>query len=149
MFERFTQHARQVVVFAQEEARALRHSHIGSEALLLGLLREHDGVAGRALESLGVSLEKARLAVTGHVAALDEPVEGSIPFTPRAKQILDQAGDEAAVLNDKYVGTEHILLALTTIEEAVLPELARGEPRIRAALHRLGPHEPPESANDG
>jgi ATP-dependent Clp protease ATP-binding subunit ClpA len=108
-----------MVVFAQEEARALRHSHIGSEALLLGLLREQDGMAGKALESLGVSLEKARLAVTRYVASGDERVEGFIPFTPRAKQILHQASDEAAVLNDKYVGTEHILLALTTIAEGV------------------------------
>ena len=130
MFDRFTERARQVVVFAQEEARALRHSHIGSEALLLGLLREQDGVAAQALESLGVSLEKARLAVTRYVASGDEPVEGFIPFTPRAKQILHQASDEAAVLNHKYVGTEHILLALTTIEEGVGDEHpARLRPR--------------------
>lgn len=119
MFERFTQGARQVVVFAQEEARALRHSHIGSEALLLGLLREQHGVAARVLGSLGVSLEKARLAVARFVAPLDEPVEGFIPFTPRAKQILHQASEEALVLTNNYVGTEHILLALTTIEESV------------------------------
>ena len=125
MFERLTQHARQVVVFGQEEARALRHSHIGSEALLLGLLREQDGVAGRALESLGVSLEKARLAVARYVASGDERAEGFIPFTPRAKQILHQASDEAAVLNDKYVGTEHILLALTSIEEGVGMKILR------------------------
>jgi ATP-dependent Clp protease ATP-binding subunit ClpA len=119
VFDRFTERARQVVVFAQEEARTLRHSHIGSEALLLGLLREQDGVAARALESLGVSLEKARLAVTRYVASGDEGIEGFIPFTPRAKQILHQASDEAAVFNNNYVGTEHILLALTTIEEGV------------------------------
>jgi ATP-dependent Clp protease ATP-binding subunit ClpA len=119
MFERFTQQARQVVVFAQEDARELRHSHIGSEALLLGLLREQDGVARRALESLGVSLETARLAVARHVAFGEERVEGSIPFTPRAERILYQASDEAAALNDESVGTEHILLALATIEEGV------------------------------
>lgn len=119
MFERFTERGRQVVVFGQEEARALRHSHIGSEALLLGLLREQHGVAARVLGSLGVSLEKARLAVARHVAPLDEPVEGFIPFTPRAKQILHQASEEALVLTNNYVGTEHILLALTAIEEGV------------------------------
>jgi ATP-dependent Clp protease ATP-binding subunit ClpA len=107
------------VVLAQEEARMLRHSHIGSEALLLGLLREQDGVAAHTLESLGVSLEKARLAVTRYVASGEEPVEGFMPFTPRAKEILQQVSDEAAVLNSKYLGTEHILLALTTIEEGV------------------------------
>jgi ATP-dependent Clp protease ATP-binding subunit ClpA len=113
------------VVFAQEEARALCHSHIGSEALLLGLLREQDGVAGRALESLGVSLEKARLAVPRYVASGDERVEGFMPFTPRAKRIFHQAGNEAAVLDDKDVGTEHILLALTTIEEGVAMNILR------------------------
>jgi hypothetical protein len=125
VFERFTQRGRQVVVFAQEEARALRHSHIGSEALLLGLLREDEGRAAHALASLNVSLEKARLAVTRHVAAGDERVEGFIPFTPRAKQILHQASDEAAALKSKYVGTEHILLALTTIEEGVAMNILR------------------------
>jgi len=119
VFERFTQGGRQVVVFAQEEARALRHSHIGSEALLLGLVREEEGRAAHALASLNVSLDKARLAVTRHVASGDERVEGFIPFTPRAKEILHQASDEAAALNSKHVGTEHILLALTTIEEGV------------------------------
>ncbi len=106
-------------MFAQEEARALRHGHIGSEALLLGLLREQDGVAAKALESLGVSLKKVRLAVTRYVASGDEPVEGFMPFTPRAKQILHHASDEAAVLNHKCLRTEHILLALVTIEEGV------------------------------
>ncbi|MGH2885716.1 MAG: Clp protease N-terminal domain-containing protein [Solirubrobacteraceae bacterium] len=119
MFDRFTQRARHVVVLAQEEARTLRFSHIGSEALLLGLLREEDGVAAKALESLGVSLEKARLAVTRHVASGDQPTEGFMPFTQRAKQILEQACEEAPALGHKYVGTEHILLALTTIEEGV------------------------------
>jgi ATP-dependent Clp protease ATP-binding subunit ClpC len=150
MFHRFTQRARQVVVFAQEEARALSHSHIGSEALLLGLLREQDGVAGRALESLDVSLEKARLAVARDLASGDERVEGFIPFTPRAKQILDQASDEAAVLNDKFVGTEHILLALTTIEEGVGMNILRDfdldATSIRDAVNqRLGGSTPANS----
>ena len=125
MFERFTERGRQVVVFGQEEARALRHSHIGSETLLLGLLREQHGVAARVLGSLGVSLEKARLAVARHVAPLDEPVEGFIPFTPRAEQILHQASEEALVLTNNYVGTEHILLALTAIEEGVRMSILR------------------------
>jgi ATP-dependent Clp protease ATP-binding subunit ClpC len=119
VFERFAERARQVVVFAQEEARALRFSHIRSEALLLGLLREDEGLAARTLVSFDVSLEKARLAVTRHVASGDQPTEGFIPFTPRAKQVLLQASEEAAALDHRYVGTEHILLALTTIEEGV------------------------------
>jgi ATP-dependent Clp protease ATP-binding subunit ClpC len=107
------------VVVAQEEARTLRFSHIGSEALLLGLLREREGVAAQVLESLGVSLEKARLAVVRHVASGDTPTEGFMPFTPRAKEVLEQACEEAPALGHEYVGTEHILLALTTIEEGV------------------------------
>lgn len=140
MFDRFTEGARQVVVLAQEEARALRHSHIGSEALLLGLLREQHGVAARVLGSLGVSLEKARLAVARHVAALDEPVEGFMPFTPRAKQILHQASEEALVLHSNYVGTEHILLALTAIEEGVAMSILRDfsldATRVRDAVNQ-------------
>ncbi|MGH2886712.1 MAG: Clp protease N-terminal domain-containing protein [Solirubrobacteraceae bacterium] len=119
MFDRFTEHARRVVVFAQEEARALRFSHIGSEALLLGLLREEAGVAAHVLESSGVSLEDARVAVTRHVASGEQPTEGRMPFTPRAKRVLEQASEESVTLGHTYVGTEHILLALTTIGEGV------------------------------
>ncbi|MGI8715276.1 MAG: Clp protease N-terminal domain-containing protein [Solirubrobacteraceae bacterium] len=119
MFEQLTESARQVVVFAQEEASALRFSHIGSEALLLGLLREEEGLAARTLASLGMSVEKTRLAVKRYVASGDEPVQGLMPFTPRAKQLLQQASTEAAALDRKFISSEHILLALTTIEEGV------------------------------
>ena len=113
------------MVLAQEEARTLHFSHIGSEALLLGLLREQECIPARVLESLGVSLKKARRAVTRHVASGDTPTEGFMPFTPRAKQILEQAGQEARALGHNYVGTEHILLALTTIEEGVAINILR------------------------
>lgn len=119
MYDRFTDRARHVVVFAQEEARALRFSHIGSEALLLGLLREEEGVAAWTLASLGVSLEKARLAVTRYVASGAHATGGSMPFNPRAKEVLEQACEEAAALDNNLVGTEHILLALITVEEGV------------------------------
>jgi ATP-dependent Clp protease ATP-binding subunit ClpC len=144
MYDRFTERARQVVVFAQEEARALRLSHVGSEALLLGLLREEDGAAAKALESSGVSLEKARLAVTRYVASGDQPIEGFMPFTPRAKEVLEQACEEAAALDNKFVGTEHILLALTTIEEGVGMNILRDfdldATRIRDAV--IPPNSP-------
>ena len=94
-------------------------SHIGSEALLLGLLREQDGVAARALESLGVSLEKARLAVTRHVASGDNPVEGFIRSRHGPSRSSIRPATKARSSDHKYVGTEHILLALTTIEEGV------------------------------
>ncbi|MGI8428598.1 MAG: Clp protease N-terminal domain-containing protein [Solirubrobacteraceae bacterium] len=119
MYDQFTKRARKVVFLAQEEARALRFSHVGSEALLLGLLREEEGVAAHVLESSGVSLEEARLAVTRYVASGDETLQGSLPFTPRAKQVVQQAINERLALGHKCVGTEHILLALTTIEEGV------------------------------
>ena len=148
MFDRFTERARHVVVFAQEEARTLRFSHIGSEALLLGLVREEDGLAAKALEALGVSLENARLAVTRHVASGDQPTEGFMPFTPRAKEVLEQACEEAPAVGHKYVGTEHILLALTTIAEGVgmnvLRDFNLDATSIRdAVIQRLAGFTPP------
>jgi hypothetical protein len=112
MFERFTDEARQVVVLAQEEARALRHNHIGTEHILLGLLREDRGVAGRVLESLGVALEQVRTDVTRIVGAVEEVGLGQIPFTPRAKKVLELALREALSLGDQHIGSEHILLGL-------------------------------------
>ncbi len=113
MFERFTEPARQVVVMAQAQARELGHSYIGTEHLLLGLLGVTDGAAARALRSLGLSLEQARASVVelvGQGAA--EISGGQIPFTPRAKKVLEVALREALALGHKYIGTEHILLGL-------------------------------------
>jgi ATP-dependent Clp protease ATP-binding subunit ClpC len=141
VFDRFTERARHVVVLAQEEARTLRFSHIGSEALLLGLLREDEGLAARTLASFDVSLDKARVAVTRHVASRDQPTERLMPFTPRAKLVLERAREEAAVLDHNYVGTEHILLALTTVEEGVgmnvLRDFDLNATNIRDAMIRL------------
>jgi ATP-dependent Clp protease ATP-binding subunit ClpC len=119
MFERFSERARQVVVFAQEEARALKHNYIGTEHILLGLLCERDGVGARVLESVGVSLEPARAQVVGIVGVGEEATAGQIPFTPRAKKVLELALREALGLGHNYIGTEHILLALARSYEGV------------------------------
>src|SRR5450756_1199196 len=109
MFERFTEHARQVIVLAQEEARVLRHNYIGTEHLLLGLLREADGVAARVLGTLEVSLEEVRGEIQRIVGEGENEAQGQIPFTPRAKKVLELALREALSLGHNYIGTEHIL----------------------------------------
>jgi ATP-dependent Clp protease ATP-binding subunit ClpC len=119
MFERFTERARQVVVLAQEEARALRHNYIGTEHLLLGLLTLDESVARRALESLGVTVEEVRAQVSRIVGQGDELTTGQIPFTPRAKKVLELALREALALGHNYIGAEHILLGLAREGEGV------------------------------
>jgi ATP-dependent Clp protease ATP-binding subunit ClpC len=119
MFERFTERARQVVVLAQEEARALKHNYIGTEHLLLGLLREEEGVAARVFEKLEISVEEVRAAVVRIVGSGEEVPQGQIPFTPRAKKVLELALREALSLGHNYIGTEHILLGLIREEEGV------------------------------
>ena len=110
MFERFTERARQVVVLAQEEARAFKHNYIGTEHILLGLLREEEGLAARVLESLDVTVERVRAGVVFIVGSGEEVTSGQIPFTPRAKKVLELALREALSLRHDYIGTEHILL---------------------------------------
>jgi ATP-dependent Clp protease ATP-binding subunit ClpC len=112
VFERFTERARQVVVLAQDEARSLRHNYIGTEHLLLGLLREEEGLAARVLGELGVELEAVRAQVGRIVGEGDEIATGQIPFTPRAKKVLELSLREARALGHQYIGTEHILLGL-------------------------------------
>ena len=112
MFERFTQRARQVVVLAQEEARRLNHNYIGTEHILLGLLSEASGVAGRALDTTGLTLSEARKQVEESVGRGKGTPQGHIPFTPRAKKILELALREALQLRHNYIGTEHILLGI-------------------------------------
>ncbi len=119
MFERFTEQARQVIVLAQEEARALKHNYIGTEHLLLGLLREEEGVAARVLGSLKVSLEEVRAAAVRIVGSGEETPTGQLPFTPRAKKVLELALREALSLGHNYIGTEHILLGLIREDEGV------------------------------
>jgi hypothetical protein len=120
LFERFTERARQVVVLAQEEARALTHNYIGTEHILLGLLREHEGLAAQALASLDITLERVRAQIVRIVGSGDEEVNaGQIPFTPRAKKVLEIALREALSLGHNYIGTEHILLGLVRENEGV------------------------------
>ncbi len=114
MFKRFTERARRVVVLSQEEARALNHNHIGTEHLLLGLLRDGEGVACRVLTSLGISLEAARREVTGMAGPgrADQAPTGNIPFTSRAKKVLELSLRESLQLGHEYIGGVHILLGL-------------------------------------
>ena len=114
MFERFTDRARRVVVLAQEEARLLDHNYIGTEHILLGLIHEGDGVAAKALTSLGISLDAMRQAVEDIIGRGTQPLSGTghIPFTPRAKKVLELSLREALQLGSDYIGTEHILLGL-------------------------------------
>jgi ATP-dependent Clp protease ATP-binding subunit ClpA len=119
MFERFTERARIVIVLAQEEARTLRHGYIGTEHILLGLLREEEGVAARVLESLDITVERVRAQVRRIVASGDEVVAGQIPFTPRAKKVLELALREALSLGHNYIGPEHILLGLVREDDGV------------------------------
>src|ERR687891_1985203 len=119
MFERFTERAKQVVVLAQDEARRLKHNYIGTEHILLGLLREEEGLAARVLESLDITVEEVRSQVARVVGQGDEAATGQIPFTPRAKKVLELALREAQSLRHNRIGTEHILLGLVRENEGV------------------------------
>src|ERR1051326_8547956 len=119
MFERFTDRARRVVVLAQEEARMLNHNYIGTEHILLGLIHEGEGVAAKALESLGISLEAVRHQVEEIIGQGGSSPSGHIPFTPRAKKVLELSLREALQLGHNYIGTEHILLGLIHEGEGV------------------------------
>jgi ATP-dependent Clp protease ATP-binding subunit ClpA len=123
MFERFTPRARRSVVAAQEEARGLGHNYIGTEHVLLGLLSEPESLAARALGPLGISLAGAREEVAAKVGTGSKPMKGHIPFTPRAKKVLELALREALQLHHNYIGTEHILLGLIREKEGAGPEI--------------------------
>ncbi|TCO32410.1 UvrB/UvrC motif-containing protein [Kribbella steppae] len=123
MFERFTDRARAVVVLAQEEAREYRHDHIGTEHVLLGLVREGEGVGAKTLESLGVSLDAVRSQIEEVVGVGDDGPGAHIPFTPRAKRVLEFALREALQLDHNYIGTEHILLGLLRENEGVAAQV--------------------------
>ncbi len=125
MFERFTERARKVVFHAQKEAKQLKHNIVGTEHLLLGLIQEGEGVAGRALEELGISLEKVREEVIKIIGVGDQSYLGEVPFTPRAKRVLELAVDEARQLGHNYVGTEHILLGLIREGEGVAAQVLK------------------------
>src|SRR2546430_1998412 len=119
VFERFTERARQVVVLSQDEARALKHNYVGTEHLLLGLLREQEGIAARVLASFDVTLEEVRSQVSRLIGEGDEAASGQIPFTPRAKKVLELALQEAVALGHNWIGTDHVLLGIAREGEGV------------------------------
>jgi ATP-dependent Clp protease ATP-binding subunit ClpC len=126
MFERFTERARRVVVLAQEEARMLDHNWIGTEHILLGLIREGEGVAAKTLESLGISLDAVRQQVEEIIGQGQQAPSGHIPFTPRAKKVLELSLREALQLGHNYIGTEHILLGLIHEGDGVAAQVLVG-----------------------
>ena len=123
MFERFTDRARRVVVLAQEEARLLNHNYIGTEHILLGLIHEGEGVAAKALESLDISLDGVRAQVKESIGQGQQAPSGHIPFTPRAKKVLELSLREALQLGHTYICTEHILLGLIREGEGVAAQV--------------------------
>jgi len=141
MFEKFTDRARQVVVLAQDEARRLRHKHIGTEHILLGLIHEGDGVAAQALQSLGIGLDAVRLKVEEITPPGEHTAPGHIPFTPRAKKVLELSLRESLDLGHNYIGTEHILLGLIRegrgVAAAALAGLGADPSRVRQSVVQL------------
>ncbi len=141
MFERFTDRARRVVVLAQEEARMLNHTYIGTEHILLGLIHEGEGVAAKALESLDISLDAVRQQVEEIIGQGQQAPSGHIPFTPRAKKVLDLSRREAEQLGHNYIGTEHILLGLIRegdgVAAQVLVHLGAGLSMVRQQVIQL------------
>src|ERR1700734_1179622 len=134
MFERFTNRARRVVVLAQEEARMLNHNYVGTEHILLGLIHEGQGTAAKALESLGIGLDMVRREVEEVIGEGQEAPSGHIPFTPRAKKVLELALREALELNHNYIGPEHVLLGLIREGEGVAAQVLV---RLGADLDRV------------
>jgi ATP-dependent Clp protease ATP-binding subunit ClpC len=153
MFERFTDRARRVVVLAQDEARMLNHNYIGTEHILLGLIHEGEGVAAKALESLGISLEAVRQQVEEIIGQGQQAPSGHIPFTPRAKKVLELSLREALQLGHDYIGTEHILLGLIREGEGVaaqvLVRLGADLNRVRQQVIQLLHGHPAEEAAVG
>ncbi|HWC10321.1 MAG TPA: Clp protease N-terminal domain-containing protein [Acidimicrobiales bacterium] len=156
MFERFTDRARRVVVLAQEEARLLDHNYIGTEHLLLALVHEGEGVAARALEQLGISLEAVRTQVEEIIGTGGSSPSGQVPFTPRAKKVLELSLREARQLGHSYIGTEHILLGLVREGEGVaamvLVKMGAELGRVRAQVMEVleqAPEEGPSEAGPG
>jgi GNAT superfamily N-acetyltransferase len=149
MFKRFTDRARRVVVLAQEEARTLNHNYIGTEHILLGLIRESDGVGAKALESLGISLQAVRAQVEELIGRGQHTPSGHIPFTPRSKKVLELSLRESVQLGHDYIGTEHILLGLIRegdgVAAQVLVQLGADPNRVRQQVIQLISSQPPQS----
>src|SRR5437763_5108891 len=154
MFERFTDRARRVLVLAQEEARLLNHNYIGTEHILLGLIHEGEGLAAEALESLGIALEGVRQQVEEIIGQGQQAPSGHIPFTPRAKKVLELSLREALQLGHNYIGTEHMLLGLVREGEGVaaqvLVNLGADLSRVRQqVIQLLSGYQGKESASGG
>ena len=152
-FDKFTERARRVLTLAQEEAQRFNHNYIGTEHLLLGLVREGDGVAAKVLANLGVELSKVRSAVEFIIGRGDRAVLGEIGLTPRAKKVIELAVDEARRLNHHYIGTEHVLLGLVRegegIAAGVLESLGVNLERVRAETTRILSQSSPQSSPSG
>jgi ATP-dependent Clp protease ATP-binding subunit ClpC len=150
MFERFTDRARRVVVLAQEESRLLSHNYIGTEHLLLGLLAEREGIAARALESLNVTLEAAREQVEEIIGPGQQQPHGHIPFTPRAKKILELSLREALTMGSEVIDTQHLLLGLVDEGDGVGAQILRRfgatAQTVREEVTRLVDAEPQAEA---
>ena len=152
-FDKFTERARRVLTLAQEEAHRFNHNYIGTEHILLGLVREGDGVAAKVLANLGVELNKVRSAVEFIIGRGDRTVLGEIGLTPRAKKVIELAVDEARRLNHSYIGTEHLLLGLVRegegIAAGVLESLGVNLERVRAETTRILSQSTPQAAAAG
>ena len=143
MFERFSEQARQVVVLAEDEARALKHNYIGTEHVLLGLLREEEGDAAHVLASFDITADNVRAQVLQLIGPGEEVVTGDIPFTPRLKKVLNLALREALSLGHNYIGTEHILLGIVRenagVAAKILLDFDADAQRIRNEVVRMLP----------
>ena len=154
MFERFTDRARRVIVLAQDEARLLNHNYIGTEHILLGLIHEGEGVGAKALESLGITLEGVREQVREIITEGTQAPTGHIPFTPRAKKVLELSLREALQLGHGYIGTEHILLGLLRegdgVAVKVLTRMGAQPAAVRQeVIERLSGYQGKETVNAG
>ena len=149
-FEKFSERARRVLSLAQEEAQRFNHNYIGTEHILLGLVRETDGVAAKILSSLGVELGKVRSAVEFIIGRGERPAQSEIGLTPRAKKVVELAVDEARRLNHSYIGTEHLLLGLVRegegIAAGVLESLGVNLERVRGETTRILAQTQPQGA---
>src|ERR1044071_6649118 len=152
-FDKFTERARKVLTLAQEEAQRFNHNYIGTEHLLLGLVREGEGVAAKVLANMGVELNKVRSAVEFIIGRGDRMVMGEIGLTPRAKKVIELAVDEARRLNHQYIGTEHLLLGLVRegegIAAGVLESLGVNLEKVRAETTRILSQSAPQAAGAG
>ena len=152
-FEKFSERARRVLSLAQEEAQRFNHNYIGTEHILLGLVRETEGVAARVLSNLGVELTKVRSAVEFIIGRGEKSVPGEIGLTPRAKKVIELAVDEARRLNHSYIGTEHLLIGLLRegegVAAGVLESLGVTLEKIRNETSRVLSQNAPQSAQSG